>query len=626
MSWIEALYKTYEACLDLDNALTPPYHMRNNTHIEIRLDGQGNFIDGKLEELKNTVIPCTEKSEAARTMNPPSHPLCDKIQFVGGDYIGAKPSYFNKYLVLLGRWAESDFSHPMVTSIYKYIKKRNLLSDLDGCGKGIIKSDEDPVDMFVRWSVEIPGELETRTWKCKSLFKSWQDFCESQEGLKGLCMVRGENLVLAVNHPKRIRHGGDGAKLISSNDKSGFTFRGRFTTDEVIIEGKKVEIAIQSATVSAEVSQKAHRALSWLIDRQGFRNGDQVIVSWSVTGEEKPNELDSTLSLFGESDEERVIELTKNNFHDVGQTFARKLSKKIAGYKASLNEAKKIVVMGLDSAGPGRIAISFYRELAGSEFLDKLEKWHSDMAWHFHEFVKGPKDKNKTYSGYIVYAPAPRVIAEACFGKKLDDKFKKSTIERLLPCIIDGRQVPYDLVNIAVKRASNKTSTDHWEWERALSVACALYSCSIIRNNHNIKIEKIMALEKQRRDRDYLFGRLLALAEHIEERALYLSKENRETNAARMMHIFSEQPFQTWEKLYDRLSQGYFSRLQTKRPEFLFRMKNLFGEINCLFLPGDFEKREKLSGLYLLGYHCQRLELVTNSKQEEDYNEEINNL
>jgi CRISPR-associated protein Csd1 len=134
-----------------------------------------------------------------------------------------------------------------------------------------------------------------------------------------------------------------------------------------------------------------------------------------------------------------------------------------------------------------------------------------------------------------------------------------------------------------------------------------------------------MALEKQRTDRDYLFGRLLALAEHIEERALYLSKENRETNAARMMHIFSEQPFQTWEKLYDRLTQGYFSRLQTKRPEFLFRMKNLIGEINCLFLPGDFEKREKLSGLYLLGYHCQRLELVTNIKQEEAHTEEINN-
>lgn len=626
MSWIESLYKTYEACSELDEALTPPYHMRNNTHIEITIDGQGKFVDATLEELKNTIIPCTEKSEAARTMNPPSHPLCDKIQFVAGDYKGAKPSYFKKYIELLGRWAEADLSHPMVDAIYKYIQRRSLVTDLHSCGKEIIKSNEDPADLFVRWRVEIPGENETRTWKCKSLFRSWQDFYECQEALYGICMVKGERNVLAINHPKRIRHGGDGAKLISSNDRTGFTFRGRFTTDEVVIDGKKAEIALQSASVSADVSQKAHRALSWLINRQGFRNGDQVIVSWSVTGEEKPNEFEATLSLFDDSDEERIIELKRKYIHDASQSFALKLSKKIAGYKATLSNARKIVVMGLDSAGPGRISITFYRELTGSEFLDRVEKWHSDMAWHFHEFAKDLKDKKKTISGYIVYAPAPKIIAEACFGKRLDDKLKKTTVERLLPCIIDGRQVPYDLVNLAVKRASNRISMVHLDWERSLSVACSLYSCHVNRINlNNNQTKKSMSLEKARTDRDYLFGRLLAVAEHIEERALYLSKENRETNAARMMHMFSEQPFLTWEKLYDRLSQGYFSRLQTKRPQFLFRMKNLIGEIKCLFLPGDFEKREKLSGLYLLAYHCQRLELVSNSGQDQENDEDIIN-
>lgn len=624
MSWIEELYRTYEYCSLLDDGPTPPYHMRNNTHIEIRIDKNGDFLGAKLEELKNTIIPCTEKSEAARTNNPPPHPLCDKIQFVAGDYRGSKASYFNKYLNRLELWINSEYSHPMVSAVHKYVQKQCLIADLKTYENDILSSDEDPADLFVRWCVEIPGENETRTWKCKSLYKSWQDFYEGQESLKGLCMVKGESMVLALNHPKRIRHGGDGAKLISSNDKAGFTFRGRFMTNEVLIDGKESEIAIQSATISAEVSQKAHRVLGWLIDRQSFRNGDQVIVSWSVTGEEKPNEFSDTNTLFGDSDEEKIAELNSYSLRDSGQTFARKLSKKIAGYRASLSDAKKIVVMGLDSAGPGRISITFYRELAGSEFLDRVEKWHSDMAWHFHEFIQDPKEKKKKHSGHMVYAPAPRVIAEACFGKRLDDKLKKSTIERLLPCIIDGRQIPEDLVNMAAKRASNKIGVDHWEWERALSIACALYSCKIIRNN-NIKTEKIMALEKKRSDRDYLYGRLLAVAEHIEERALFLSKENRETNAARMMHIFSEQPFPTWEKLYDRLSQGYFSRLQARRPEFLFRMKNLIGEIKCLFLTGDFEKKEKLSGLYLLGYHCQRLELVSNNSQVKDKNESDNN-
>ena len=57
MSWIEELYKTYEYCSGLDNGPTPPFHMKNNTHIEVRIDSKGNFIGAKLEELKNTIIP-----------------------------------------------------------------------------------------------------------------------------------------------------------------------------------------------------------------------------------------------------------------------------------------------------------------------------------------------------------------------------------------------------------------------------------------------------------------------------------------------------------------------------------------------------------------------------------------
>ena len=39
-----------------------------------------------------------------------------------------------------------------------------------------------------------------------------------------------------------------------------------------------------------------------------------------------------------------------------------------------------------------------------------------------------------------------------------------------------------------------------------------------------------MALETERTDRDYLYGRLLAVAEHIEETALRIAKEPRGNN------------------------------------------------------------------------------------------------
>jgi CRISPR-associated protein Csd1 len=407
----------------------------------------------------------------------------------------------------------------------------------------------DQGDLFVRWNIENSGNPESSCWKSPDLINKWISYTISQDSIKDICIVQGRRDTISEKHPKGIRGGKDSGKLISSNDLEGFTFLGRFKN------------ANQCATIGADVSQKAHSALKWLINRQGFYNGDQVIVSWAVSGKNTPDAFADSLSIFDETNEERLKEITSVSYNDAGQTFARKLSKKIAGYKADLTDSDKIIVMGLDSAGPGRISITYYRELSGSEFLERIEKWHIQMAWFFHKLVYDSFDKKKKYSGYVVMAPAPEIIAEACYGKSLDGKLRKSTIERVLPCIIDGREIPNDLIQMTIKRASNKTAIEYWEWGRTLGVACALFSGNEMRKSkNNNKILKIMALENERTDRDYLYGRLLAVAEHIEERALFLSNENRETNAARMMHIFSEQPFQTWEKLYDRVAQGYFPR------------------------------------------------------------------
>ena len=47
MSWIEELYRTYENCKDFDELMTPPFHMLNNTHIEIIISGNGDLCPMK---------------------------------------------------------------------------------------------------------------------------------------------------------------------------------------------------------------------------------------------------------------------------------------------------------------------------------------------------------------------------------------------------------------------------------------------------------------------------------------------------------------------------------------------------------------------------------------------------
>lgn len=394
-------------------------------------------------------------------------------------------------------------------------------------------------------------------------------------------MVTGEETILAEQHPAKLRHSGDKAKLISGNDSSGFTYRGRFTDPD------------QACGVGFEVTQKAHNALRWLLDgrrKQSFRNGDQVVVTWAVDGTPVPDPLENTFALLGLEIAEAPL---KELYHgDAGQAFGQRFSKYMAGYRTSIGKADDIVVMGVDSATPGRMAITYYRELHGSDLLERLEYWHTNFSWY--------QDYSKTMK--FVGAPSPRDIAEAAYGRRLDDKLKKATVDRLLLCIIDGQPVPQDLVETTLHRACNRIGMEHWEWSKCLGIACALY------RGTNQQEHFKMTLEMERDSRDYLYGRLLAIAEHVENTALYSAGEKgRDTSAEKLMHRFSDRPYSTWRQIELNL-RPYQSRLKANRTGFHRNMQRLTSEVTAKL--GDrFTDDSRLSGEFLLGYHCQWLDL-----------------
>ncbi len=381
----------------------------------------------------------------------------------------------------------------------------------------------------------------------------------------------------------------------------GFTFRGRFTDS-------KQSRGSQACDVSFEVSQKAHNALRWLIQRQGYRDYEsgQTFVAWSVRGAPVPDPFADTLGLLNLVQPEASIE--------TDQAFALRLGKAIAGYGRGLRPNDDIVLMGLDSATTGRMAITYYREIKGSEFLDRLERWHATIAW----------PRRASWQRYLTGAPSPREIAAAAFGR-WDDRKKRlvveprllaATIERLLPCIVDGREVPRDLVLSTCRRASNriafKKNADGFEesWERTLAAACALF-----RKTHTHE-EYQMSLEPDRNNRDYLYGRLLAIADHIEGRALWLADENtRETSAARLMQRFADRPFSTWRTIELSLVP-YRQRLKANGGPFLHWIQQRLDEVMGLFKGDDFVKDAPLTGEFLLGYHCQRREFRAPDPQE----------
>ena len=117
-----------------------------------------------------------------------------------------------------------------------------------------------------------------------------------------------------------------------------------------------------------------------------------------------------------------------------------------------------------------------------------------------------------------------------------------------------------------------------------------------------------MSLEENRTTRDYLFGRLLAIAENIEQRALHLANEQRDTNAAKLMQRFADHPCSTWRSIELSLTPSK-TRLRTNRPAVLLERDKLLDAVIGMFRGEDFVSDSKLSGEFLLGYHCQRAAL-----------------
>lgn len=129
-----------------------------------------------------------------------------------------------------------------------------------------------------------------------------------------------------------------------------------------------------------------------------------------------------------------------------------------------------------------------------------------------------------------------------------------------------------------------------------------------------------MALEPERKSRDYLYGRLLAVAERLERIALLTADENRPTNAERLMQRFADRPFSTWNTI-EKALQPSRQRLRNSRKSFLIKMDKLLDEIQAMFSTEDFTSDKRLSGEFLLGYHCQR-QILWNKEATTDENME----
>jgi CRISPR-associated protein Csd1 len=620
MTWLSRLYQTYEDNPEAvgnfekryngqEYTLLPVSHTTQAAQIEVILDDQGNFRHAKVvgKEDASTVIPCTEAS-SSRTSAYAPHPLHDKLVYVAGDYRDyggevKKGDPHADYIRQLKEWCDSPYLHPKVQSVYRYLLKGTLIADL--VQQQVLHMDEhnrfierwgsergeekpeiykvlpgDQSSAFVRFAVEIFGESDNRLWRDETVQNSYVGFYTHKLKDRDICFVKGETLPYADKHASRIRHSADMAKLVSANDTAGFTFRGRFLMSR------------DAASLSYEVSQKAHNALKWLIAKQGTNIDGRVFLVWGIK-EEVPDPFADTYGLCGD---EPLTEGDKTH-----EEFALQVRKALFGYTQNMDYQSDINIMAVDAATPGRMSIVYYRDMNKELFLNRLQRWHETCYWR-HSYRSDSEKRHIVFMG----APSIRDIAFAAYGKGVSDTIVKGLVERMLPSILDGRKVPMDIIRSAINRASHPIGMELWEWEKTLSIACALVNKTYWDERKGYQV----ALDETNKSRDYLFGRMLAIADVLERTALG-REEKRATNAVRYMNAFAQRPARTWTIIQSNL-QPYQVKMGTDAGYY----NRLLDQVGAQLQSEDFTDRP-LGGLYLLGFYSQRQDLHTSRKDKE---------
>lgn len=570
--------------------LAPISHLLTKAEIEITLDQNGVFVSARAVDRNEPkiIIPVTEES-GGRTSSPCAHPLCDQLAYIG-TFNEEKHSL---YITQLSTWQASPYSHPKLKPILNYAKAGTIIRDL--VAVGLIKLDENGLPekekLMVRWVIVGLGKNSGPCWTDQSLFQAFENYYYDLKAKKEIafCQISGEYAPMAMQHPKGIIPINGNAKLVSANDSSGFTYRGRFENDS------------QAATVSYIASQKAHNALRWIAAEQGIQVvfGGRTFLCWNPKGVKTVH----ATGPFRNS--------TKNTVEP--SAYREMLKRTLSGYRSELPEENaEVVIAAFDAATTGRLATTYYNELHASDFLQRLHDWDMHCCWWNGQFgIQSPSLYQIVNLAYGTQREENKKIF-----MRTDDRVLRQQMQRLLSCRVDRARIPLDIVKNLSNRASVPQSYDHSVWQSILFTACAILNQHI----YQTKGDDAMAWELDKQERSFQYGRLLAVMERAEADYYYNSQqEGRQTNAMKRMSVFRRRPWAVAEQINAQLVLAYLPRLKPWQADRYSRLRGEIIEIIQSFPEEELDK--PLNNLYLMGYERQRSEFFkTSTKETEDEN------
>ena len=614
MGWMQKLCEAYDAGIECDQSkesvmLVPLGFVRKKVKYHVVLTQDGRFVsaDELMDAAQNQEIPSTPQAESRTGDNGAPFPLTEQLKYLV--YEDANVKRLSRYMEQLNAWCDQPDAPACLRAVYTYLDGHTLLADLESQPNLKLKyyknaeqregTGEDTKAM-VCFSVQTRDGSHDDLWLRADVKQSWSRYlADKLPGAREFCYVEGKMLPSIENHPKLLGN----AKLISAKDSEfPFQYKGRFVDDR------------SAATVSFDASVRAHNALTWLIARQGLQKYGMIWVVWNTNGAVMKVPIDERNGFHDEEEDEEDVD--SRPVIDTFVNYAREVKSAARGYGGRLRDYNQkrtncAVILGLEAATDGRMSVTYYQECSGNEYVARLEDWYTDCCWwRFHR-----KEKAKT-----IATPNPDTIAAAVMGidavnaAKRDMKCEKSHTKlmrklqsRILACIVDKQPLPLDVVRGAFYRvcaplafvSGKERQWSRSAWEDSVDTACAMIYCFQKRRTGECEV---LAPELQVHSKapDYLYGRLLAVADCIEERAMDRGRDY-PTNAVRLMRQFAQHPFETWPKIHEKLIPS-FRKLGSDGT--VYQM--ILEEIEQLFSGEDRYERGELSLEFLQGFSSQR--------------------
>ena len=595
--------------------------------VVVSLDADGNFQGSELIPKRNDkkgvprqvfAVPVTQES-LNRTRESYPNPLFDQREYVfpaieDGKQVPTKKN--SQYKDLLREFAGFPSAPPSVKAVWRYVSDpaRDFAADLP---------EKTKTKTIVLFRVAVPGKAETALWKDACVFEAWHSFYGGKvekSADKVLDAITGREQAPAAFHPKKVFASCGNAKLVSANDKTNFTFRGRFSD------------AGQAVSIGYESSQKAHQFLRYLIDTNGIRCGEQVIVPFTPRNGPAflppPPVTDAELDVdWGAGEEKASADIKTTLGANTGIDYAKSVRNALERGKLDTQWSSHALasVAVFEAATPGRLSVTYYRELPRREYLEQVQQWHESCKWPFW------RKSRTTGEAYVVFgAPSFDRILQAAFGwpkPGKDDSYnriKKRVRAQLLRTVFDNAPFPPDYLAQAVRRVSNPLAiASNGKFDRGRFLAALATVCSLLKHEyHQTKESFDMSLDPARTDRDYLYGRLLGAADKLEEYALRKKDNSRLVTAAiRYMQTFSMRPFTTWGSIHNTL----LPYIQQVKGTLAFREIQAITES---FPPDVFGNDSPLSPVYLAGYYHERAHieaLIAEAKKKNDQSTLVEN-